>query len=104
MTSKQPIVISVIDCLASFLLSVATPKARLTMGFINGAMIIAPITAAALLSISPTVAMIVAMINKTKNSRLGFAAFSLDFKTASCSLSPLGLMNQLFAFLMIVVG
>ena len=73
-TINVPIAIRVIDCLMSFLLCVDIPKARLMIGSINGAIIIAPITTAALLSIRPTVAMMVEMMSKTKNSRLGFAA------------------------------
>ena len=81
MTMVAPSVIRVRDCRISFMLLVERPKARLTIGSINGATIIAPITVAALFSIKPTVAMMVEMINRTKNSRFGCDAWLLSSRT-----------------------
>ncbi len=48
------------------------PKARLRIGSINGATIIAPITSAVLLEIRPRVAITAELISSTQNPREGF--------------------------------
>ena len=50
----------------------AKPKARLRIGSINGATIIAPITTAVLLEISPRVAITAELISSTKKPSEGF--------------------------------
>ncbi|CAI8323759.1 MAG: Uncharacterised protein [Synechococcus sp. MIT S9220] len=57
---------------ASLLLLMESANARLRIGSISGATIMAPITTAVLLAISPSVAITAAQSSRTKNPREGF--------------------------------
>ena len=71
-TVSTPITTVSSDRFASLLLLMESAKARLRIGSISGATIIAPITTAALLEISPSVAMTAAQSSSTKKPGEGF--------------------------------
>ena len=82
----------------------AIPKARLRIGSINGATIMAPITTAGLLETNPKVAITADVISNTVNSRDGVAASKRSFVNSSSEASPGGWMLQVCSFCSRVCG
>ena len=70
-TVAMPISTVIADRFTSRLSAMLSPKARLRMGSINGATIMAPITTAVLLEIRPRVAITAEQISSKKNPREG---------------------------------
>ena len=70
-TTPVPMIKVTNDRRINRLLAIDIPYAMLKIGFINGATIMAPITTAVLLAMSPNVAIIVEVISKTKKPKEG---------------------------------
>ena len=70
-TVATPISTVIADRFTSRLSAMLSPKARLRIGSINGATIMAPITTAVLLEIRPRVAITAEQISSKKNPREG---------------------------------
>ena len=79
-----PIAISNIELAMSLFSPKAIPHDRLSIGSINGATIMAPITTAVLFEISPSVAMIAEAIKRRKKVKEGIAAAARACINSDC--------------------
>ena len=71
-TVAMPMITVIADRFTKRLSAIESPKARLRIGSISGATIMAPITTAVLLEIKPRVAITAEQISSTKKPREGF--------------------------------